>query len=293
MTTADHESTDVTPTGSFTSGLSVSDFAACLSMGLEPVGLVQGFCAMQSNAYGVGAMQRGLSPYQGQSGYVENYQCPHGMVAGEHRMWGQNYEQSWIEQTWSQGFSSAYNRMLEEATSLGAVGVVGVVDTQSTLVGAGVIEFHLRGTAVRLTGSTTESATPWSTYLAGQRLVKVFEAGFAPVAVVAAVASVRVWAYCITEYLMGGSGVGVWSSNTSSVEIDQIVRAQSQSRSIVRSSARSQLHGDVLQGVQLGVSQREYERGDIEIQSILRGNRVRRFRDFQPLLAPQPTVRLS
>ncbi len=39
--------------GSFSSGLSVSDFGACLDMGLEPVGLVQGFCAMQ-----LGSVQR-------------------------------------------------------------------------------------------------------------------------------------------------------------------------------------------------------------------------------------------
>ena len=290
--TALPESADVTPS-SFTSGLSVADFAACLAMGLEPVGLVQGFCAMQSSNYAVGAMQRGLSPYQGQSGYVENYQCPHGMVAGEHRMWGQNYEQSWIEQTWSQGFASAYARMLEEATHLGAVGVVGVIDTQSTLVGAGVIEFHLRGTAVRLAGSSATSTTPWTTYLAGQRLVKVFEAGFAPVSVVASVASVRVWAYCITEYLMGGSGVSAWSSSPSSMEIDQIVRAHTQSRAIVRATAQSQLHGDRLQGVQLTVAQHEYERGDLEVQAMLRGNRVRRFRDYEALPTPQPTVRLS
>ena len=62
-------------------------------MGLEPVGLVQGFCAMQWSDFGRGLMQRGLSPYGGtQGGYVQNYQCPHGFVSSEHRAWGQNYE---------------------------------------------------------------------------------------------------------------------------------------------------------------------------------------------------------
>ena len=51
--------------GAFSSGLSVNDFAACLEMGLEPVGLVQGFCAMQSSNFGGGLMRRGLSPYGG------------------------------------------------------------------------------------------------------------------------------------------------------------------------------------------------------------------------------------
>ena len=278
---------------SFTSGLSVSDFAAVLAMGLEPVGLVQGFCAMQSSSYAVGSLQRNLSPYREARGYVENYQCPHGMVAGEHRMWGQNYEQYWVEETWNQGFASASARMLDEATRLGAVGVMGVVDAQSTLAGAGVIEFHFRGTAVRLAGTDSAPSTPWTTYLSGQRLLKAFEAGFAPVSIVTAVASVRVWAYCITEYLLGGGGISAWSQDASTVEIDQVVRAQSQARALVRASARAQLHGDVLQGVDLIATQHEYEHGDIEIQCLLRGNRARRVGDFVPLRAPDATVRLS
>ena len=41
--------------GAFTSGLTVPDFAACLQLGLEPVGFVQGFCVMQWQFYGMGA----------------------------------------------------------------------------------------------------------------------------------------------------------------------------------------------------------------------------------------------
>ena len=275
----------------FSSGLSVADFAACLSMGLEPVGLVQGFCAMQAGGFAMGLTQMG-QPMGGQGGYVENYQCPHGMVGGEHRMWGQNYEQTWVEQSWSGGFTAALDRMRDEATRLGAHGVVGVLDTETALVGAGVVEFHLRGTAVRVVDATSTNA-PWTTYLAGQRLVKLFESGFAPVSVVAVAASVRVYAYCITEYLMGGGGVNVWSSNSSSVEINQIVRAQSLSRDLARSMARTQLHGDDLHAAQLDVVDREHERGDLEIVSTLRGNRVRRFRSFESLPIPQPTVRLT
>ncbi len=275
----------------FSSGLSVADFAACLAMGLEPVGLVQGFCAMQSGGFAMGLTQMG-QPMTGQGGYVENYQCPHGMVGGEHRMWGQNYEQTWIEQSWTVGFSAAHERMCAEATQLGAHGVVGVVDTETALAGAGVIEFHLRGTAVRV-ADVPSAPSPWTTYLAGQRLVKLFESGFAPVSVVATVASVRVFAYCITEYLMGGGGVTIWSSPSSSMEINQIVRAQTLSRDIARANARAQLHGDDLHAARLDVVDREHERGDLEVLSTLRGNRVRRFRAFEPLATPQPTVRLS
>jgi uncharacterized protein YbjQ (UPF0145 family) len=281
--------------GAFSSGLSVADFAACLEMGLDPVGLVQGFCAMQWSAYG-GLMRRGMTPYAGGhgGGYVENYQCPHGMVGGEHRMWGQNYEQTWIESSWNEGFSSAYSRMLEEASALGAHGVVGVVDRQSSLSEAGVIEFHLTGTAVTLKDAPAPTTAPWTTYLAGQRLAKLFEAGFAPVSVIASVSSVRVWAYCVTEYLMGGGAASMWGNQYQTpMEIEQIVRAQSFARSIARKNAHDQLSGDSLHGADLRVIEREFEQGDVEIQTMLRGNRVRRFKEFEALPVPQPTVRLS
>jgi Putative heavy-metal-binding len=281
--------------GAFSSGLSVNDFAACLEMGLEPVGLVQGFCAMQWGSYGVGLLQRGMTPYGGSAGgYLENYQCPHGgMMGGEHRFWGQNYQQTWIENSWNEGFSSAYSRMLEEASDLNADGVVGVLDTQSSLSEAGIIEFHLTGTAVKLKGAPAATTPPWTTYLAGQRLAKLFEAGFAPVSVIATVSSIRVWAYCMTEYLMGGAGGFAMNQNFAPQEIDQIVRAQSAARSIARKNVRDQLRGDSLHGADLSVMEREFEKGDLEVQTLLRGNRVRRFKAFEALPVPQPTVRLS
>lgn len=277
---------------SFSSGLSVADFGACLELGLEPLGFVQGFCAMSWSTYTMGgAFARGVAPYGGGvGGYVENYQCPHGMISNEHRTWGQNYQQTWIENAWNEGFTNAYSRMLEEASAMGAHGVVGVVDTVGQLSDLGVIEFHIRGTAVAVRDSPAPT-TPWSTYLAGQRLAKVFEAGLMPVAVVAAVASVRVWAYCITEYLMG-AGAGFFSGAPDPVEIDQIVSAHRHARHLVREFARVQLRGDSLHGAAVTVVEREFEQGDLEIQALLRGNCVRRFKDFDPLAVPRPTVRL-
>ena len=279
--------------GAFSSGLSVSDFGACLEMGLEPVGLVQGFCAMRWGAVTMSAMARGLTPYSSsQAGYVRNYQCPHGMISNEHRMWGQNYQQTWVEDAWRTGFNSAYLRMMQEAQALGAHGVVGVIDSENPLSDTGVVEFHLRGTAVRLLDAPEPSESPWSTFLAGQRLAKVFEAGYAPVSIVTAVASVKMWAYCMTEYLMEGTGAG-WGNASGPAEIGQVVDAQNQVRELVRARVRSSLHGDALHGAHLEVSAREFAKGDIEFQSRLSGNRVRRFKDFDPLPVAQPTVRLS
>jgi hypothetical protein len=166
-----------------------------------------------------------------------------------------------------------------------------VVDTETPLSESGIIEFHVRGTAVTIVDAPAATDAPWSTYLAGQRLTKIFEAGYAPVSIVVAISSLRVWAYCITEYLMGGSG-GVWG-NPNSSEVEQLVRAQTHVRAAVRSAARNQLHGDALHGAALAVREREFEHGDYELQALLRGNRIRRFRDFEALAVPQPMVRLS
>jgi hypothetical protein len=80
---------------------------------------------------------------------------------------------------------------------------------------------------------------------------------------------------------------------SSTLEIEQIVTAQTWSRQNVRSIARAQLHGDALHGADLQIAEREFQKGDLQIEALLRGNRIRRFKDFDPLPVPLPTVRLS
>ncbi|MGH9081344.1 MAG: hypothetical protein ACRDYE_14955 [Acidimicrobiales bacterium] len=279
--------------GAFTSGLSVPDFAACLQMGLEPVGYVQGFCVMQWRWYGMGSSFGLGVPYGGKGrGYEETWQCPHGFVSAEHRGWGQNYEQSWVEDAWRQGFDAAYGRLLEEAADVGAHGVVGMVDASDRLGDLGVLEFKVRGTAVRVQGASVPTGSaPWTTYLAGQRLAKSIEAGFAPVSIAASVASVRVWAYCITEYLTEGSGAN-WGYRVPATEIEQTARAHMAVRRIAREQVRAQLGRDSLHGASMLTTENQLGQGDSELQCILRGNRVRRFKEFDPLPPPLPTVRL-
>ena len=280
----------------FSSGLTVPDFAACLDLGLEPVGLVQGFCVMQWGWYGAGSgYMRGLNPYsfgpQNNGGYAETYRCPHGFVSNEHRMWGQNVEQTWVEQAWAQGYGAAYRRMLDEAMSLGAHGVIGVADRVSVLADTGTTEFHFLGTAIKVDGGPPPAGgVPWSTYLAGQRLTKSIEAGFMPVAVVATMASVRVWAYCMTEYLMEGRG---WGGPTSPQEVEQVSKAHMAARQLARKHVRQQLSGDTLHGARIEVVSRELSAGDEVIDCTLRGNRIRRFKDFDVVPPPRPTVRLT
>jgi hypothetical protein len=286
--------------GAFTSGLTVPDFAACLQMGLEPVGFVQGFCVMQWQFYGAGGMggmglgMGGYGPGYGvqTGGYSENFQCPHGMVSAEHRSWGQNYEQTWVEEAWTEGFSSSYSRMVEEAAEAGAHGIVGVVDTSYPLADMGVLEFKVQGTAVRVAdGAPPADGRPWTTYLAGQRLAKLVEAGYAPVSIAAAVASVRVWANCVTENLTEGSN-SMYATAEPGSEIRQTVKAQTVARRLARRRVRDQLEHDSLHGAAMVTTAREQGQGDSEVQCVLRGNRVRRFKTFDPMPTPVPTVRL-
>ena len=283
---------------SFSSGLTVPDFAACLQLGLEPVALVQGFCVMQWGWYGPGSSyMRGMNPYsfgsQSAGSYSETYRCPHGYVSAEHRMWGQNLEQPWVEQAWAQGYGTAYSRMIEEATDHGAHGVIGVVDRVANVADTGTTEFHFLGTAVTVDGGPPPAGgVPWSTYLAGQRLTKSIEAGFMPVAVVASLASVRVWAYCMTEYYMEGQ-VGWGYAGGGPQLVDQVSKAHMATRQLARKHVREQLAGDELHGATIDVVLRELSQGDEVIDCTLRGNRVRRFKDFDPLPPPRPTVRLS
>jgi hypothetical protein len=279
--------------GAFTSGLTVPDFAACLQMGLEPVGFTQGYCVMQWQWYGMSPFGGGFgNQWGGLRGYSQTFNCPHGFVSQEHRSWGQNYEQSWLEDAWASGFTTAYERMLDEAQAAGAHGIVGVVDTSAPLADMGVVEFRVQGTAVRvIDGPAPADGRPWTTYLAGQRLSKLVEAGFAPVAIAATVASVGMWANCVTQYLTEGTN-SMYRAGTPGDEILQTVTAQTVARRIATERIRSQLGPDSLHGASLSTVHRELGEGDAAIECTLRGNRVRRFKDFDPMPAPRPTVRL-
>lgn len=314
----------------FSSGLSVNDFAACLHMGLRPVALVQGYCVMRwswfgaSSAYryGAGAYGSGVGggvgggrwlpgtagggfggPFSGRAGgyggygsagpgTLSTYRCPHSYYAGgDHRLWGENYDQSWVARTWNEGFNTAYHRMLEEAAEAGAHGIIGVVDRSSELIDRDIREFHIYGTAVVVDGSPPPERI-WTSYLAGQRLAKLLEAGFMPTSVVASMASVRMWAVCVTESLMRGGSL-MNAPVQPGDQITQLADAQMQARRLVRDQVKSALGEDNLHGADLQASVREMGEGDVQVDCVLRGTRVHRFRPAQPLPAPQLTVRAN
>lgn len=297
--------------GAWSSGLSVTDFAACHDIGMVPVGFVQGYAVMQWSWFmatgglgsglrtgfgtGFGGVWGGAGARRGQ--YVEQWQCPHGFVSPEHRMYGVNFELTWLESSWSNGWGLATGRMVEEAVALGAAGVIGVVDEMHPLVGGTTVEFRASGTAVVVPGAP-RPATPFSTYLAGQRLTKLLEAGFVPVSVAATLSSVQMLGYCITNYQLAGTSVGAWygpsAGGVSGVgPVEQVNRAQAAARRLAREHIRRQLGTDVLHGASLQQSEREIGEGDLTVQCLLKGTRVRPYKAFDPLDDPVPVVPLT
>jgi len=286
-----------TPPGTWSSGLSTNAFAACIDAGLQPLGFVQGCSVVSWNFYSMQSSMMGMGFGLNQMhGYSEQYSCPHGFVSTEHRMYGLNYQKTWIEEAWTAAFIAAKRRLLSEATALGAHGVIDVVDRSIHHAENATFEIALSGTAVGIEGVALPG-TPFATFLAGQKLNKLVEAGFAPVDISLGITAVGVIASCITEYqtrgggMPFGAGVGNWGSSQSG-EIEQVVRAQTAARTLVRERIRSELKGDTLHGASLSVRTIESAEGP-QIEALMRGNRVRSFKTFATLSPPRPVVQLA
>jgi hypothetical protein len=266
------------------SGLSVSDFAACRTLGMRPVGLVQGFCATT----------------------LLYWRTPQ---TGVHTVETDARGTATITHTWGQALASAYKRMGKEATAAGAHGIVGVVDSITRLEGH-VLQFHVRGTAVIAEGRPAPTA-PWSTFLAGARLGKLMEAGFMPVSTITCRSTATMWTLgsAVSGWRFWRSSA--WSLIDSSGAASQLVpeaeppsrpdpaglhaRLEMAARRNARDHVRTALGPDHLHGGALHTLD-EYlgeERRVLFVQSTLRGTRVRRYREAEPSQPPTPTVSLS
>jgi hypothetical protein len=84
-----------------------------------------------------------------------------------------------------------------------------------------------------------------------------------------------------------------WGGPTSPYEVEQVSKAHMAVRQLARKQVRQQLAGDTLHGAQIDVSMRELAKGDEVIDCTLKGNRMRRFKDFDPAPLPKLTVRLT
>jgi hypothetical protein len=284
----------------WSSGLSTNDFAACVASGLRPLGYVQGCSVVNWSFYGQGYSGMGFRYGTTQpqpSGYYESYNCPHGFISAEHRTFGLNYQKSWVEAAYLGAFRSANERLVNEAAQLGAHGIIGVIDRTVYHPETVTFEFTLSGTAVGIDGVAVP-ATPFTTFLAGQKLNKLIEAGFAPVEISVGISAIGVMASCITEFQLNGggnAGLGIAGGGWGAVpsgEIEQVVRAHIAARTMVRDQVRKHLSGDILHGAKLTVQTHETQEGP-QIDAMLHGNRVRHFKEFAKMDLPRPVVKLA
>jgi hypothetical protein len=278
----------------WSSSLTTNDFAACVEAGYEPLGFVQG-CSVISWGWGssmTSSLGIGFSPtgFGTTRGYSEQFACPHGFISPDHRMYGLNYEQDWVEDAWRAGFTSSYQRLAEEAVRLSAHGVIAIVDRVVHQPDTGTYRFTIEGTAVRVAGAA-DSKSLFTTFLAGQKLNKLLEAGFAPVAIVAEFVSVQVFSSCVTEYLLHGRGAMGWGAPAGG-EVGQVSRAHEAARHVVRERVRARLGSDRLHAAHLEVHEREVGGSGPLIDAMLKGNQVRRFKAYDRLPLPRPVVRL-
>jgi uncharacterized protein YbjQ (UPF0145 family) len=148
----------------FTSDLSVADFALCHGLGMRP-----------------------LSQVMGTSVYQIGYQAP---------LWGAQAESSelgTISAAWNEARSLAFGRLEQEATAVGAAAVVGVNVTSTVgdwqeTGGYGAIQYLVTGTAVsRGGGDAGEQGGrgPVLTELSIADYAKLIMAGIEPVGIVA------------------------------------------------------------------------------------------------------------
>lgn len=254
---------------SFGSGLSIPDFAACLAMGLQPLGLVQGFyCGM-------------VSSWSSYSGYpLHTYPCACYEVQAHQTGWIGTVDD--LDRAWANAYQTALDRMLDEAKQLGAHGVVGVRTDMAHPTNENSCEVHLYGTAVHMAGAPVP-AQPWSTRLAGQKLAKLVEIGFVPDSVGYARSTIMMVEGCNMEQY-GSGRVG------SGYVIHPLQEAHERARTGAIAVARSLRRGASLYDVSLDVHESERYRS-VYITCSLQGSIVVKAVPTMPI--PTPAVTLN
>jgi uncharacterized protein YbjQ (UPF0145 family) len=195
----------------WTSDLSVAEAAAVRRVGMVPAGFVMGTAVMQLAAAGgqLFGPWGGLGgpALGGGSGYSESYPCAHsysfgggpgfgGNVGPAQEHYGFNIEDPVLAASLGDGYRLAIERLHDEATQVGAHGVVGVALFFENLVGApGTATFFARGTAVVHPG-TAALPTAFLTNATGQNFERLIALGYVPAGLAVGVGSVYVQPNC-------------------------------------------------------------------------------------------------
>ncbi|MCW2880447.1 MAG: hypothetical protein JWQ95_4547 [Sphaerisporangium sp.] len=274
--------------GTWTSGLSVPEFAAIRSVGFEPVGQVMG-----STVHNLGWWYAG-PVYCGYSGGMLGTGAARTITSGMRGGFA-TYVQTIYEAR-----RTAMGRMAAECAALGGDGVVAVtVEIKPFPSAPGALEFQALGTAVRAQGDVRPSR-PFLSHLSGQDFAKLVAAGWVPVDMAFGM-SVGVrhddWTtQVMSSVTFGGNrlgGVGFGNAEVPGwTELVSVTRHEARDH-FMSDSARTGADGAVLSGQSLTVRERSCayggEQRDHVVEATLIGTSVAR---FQPS-GPPPTRALT
>ena len=181
-------------------------------------------------------------------------------------------------------FDTAHSMMRARALQLGADGIIGVQDSLAPLQDQGASQFKMIGTAVRRIEDQKSTEIPWTTYLDGQALMKLLEAGRMPMEITSSYLNLVAVHTPITEWLRTGQSVA-------SKEITEFQRFRELGYELIRQRIHTSLVGDELHGVTLAQSEHEASRLVASSETWIRGTKVRRF--LKDSSAPPPRFTLD
>ncbi|MDE2126332.1 MAG: heavy metal-binding domain-containing protein [Armatimonadetes bacterium] len=246
-----------TKKGLFTSDLSVNELTLVRESGFEPLGLVMG-----SSIYHIGFQMTGIF---------------------------QSQELSVLTQAMYQARELAMTRMEEEASLLGADGVVGVrlVVNQSAW-GEGLAEFMAIGTAIKRSDGQSfrcDDGKPFTSDLSGQDFWTLLRTGYRPLALVMGA--------CV--YFVAYQGVlKALKQMGRNVEMDNYTQALYDARELALSRIQAEAEARNADGI-IGqrVQESNYAWGSHVIEFFSIGTAVRAWPNPGSILVPAPVISLT
>jgi uncharacterized protein YbjQ (UPF0145 family) len=240
--------------GLFTSDLSVNEFLVVKEVGFHPVGFVMG-----SSIYHIGIQKK----------------------------FGSSQELTKLTEAMYNARELAMTRMEEEASTLGADGVVGVrLDVNYYEWGSDAAEFVAVGTAVKAEDGKdykTNQGKPFTSDLSGQDFWTLLRTGYVPLGLVMGT--------CVYHIAHRGLAQTI-SSSMSNVELPNFTQALYEARELAMTRMQDEAKALGAQGI-VGVrlEEKSHQWGSHTIEFLSLGTAVKRG-DGEPTL-PSPTTIIS
>jgi len=241
--------------GLFTSDLSVNEFLLVKEVGFHPLGFVMG-----SSIYHIGIQMR---------------------------KWGQSQEMAKLTEAMYNARELAMTRMEEEATELGADGVVGVrLDVNYYEWGNDAAEFIAMGTAVKAENGQSyrnKLGKPFTSDLSGQDFWTIMQTGHVPQGLVMGT--------CVYHIAHRGLAQAIGSAGQN-VELPNFTQALYEARELAMTRMQDeagQLGATGIVGVRL--EEKSHQWGSHTIEFLALGTAVTKTRDAVEL--PRPTTIIS